>query len=76
MIGQADRIQRLERGLELFEQNREELPSIQANRELAEQELHKSLANLGEGWDEQKLIDFDLSMPIREAIESVHVSGM
>ena len=69
LLRAAKEIRRLDRGLELYEKNRQQLLSLTTERELAEQKLSDLLRDLGDEWDEQKLTAFDLSVPVREEVE-------
>jgi len=69
LLHAAKEIHRLDRGLELHEKSQQELLSLTTERELAEQKLDGMLRDLGDEWDEQKLTSFDLSVPVREAVE-------
>ena len=70
----AQDIRRVDRGLEVYEKNSEQLLSNQTERDLAERRLVSSLRDLGEEWNEKKLADFDLSIPVQEEIETCRLS--
>ncbi|MGO8750979.1 MAG: AAA family ATPase [Thermoguttaceae bacterium] len=64
-------IRRLERSIDLYEENRRQLAAAGTQRKLAEEQLTQGLQELGEEWNEEKLRGFDLSIPTREEIDSV-----
>ncbi|MFV1965184.1 MAG: AAA family ATPase, partial [Pirellulaceae bacterium] len=66
----TEEIRRLDRALDRYDQTRQEHPSIHTERELAEEKLAASLRDLGEEWDEDKLREFDLSVPAREQTDT------
>jgi len=74
LLSTTQDIRRMDRGLQVYEQNSQQLLSNQTERELAARRLLGSLRDLGEEWDEKKLKDFDLSLPVREEIETCRLS--
>ncbi|MCZ6766208.1 MAG: AAA family ATPase [bacterium] len=70
LLSAAEDIRRLDRSLELYEQGRQEHLSLQNERGSAEQKLADALRDLGEEWDENKLSEFDLSVPVRQEIDA------
>lgn len=66
LLSLTGEIRGLERRVDLFEQNRRQLAGVQTDRSLADEQLKQSLRDLGDEWTEDKLRNFDLSIPARE----------
>ena len=68
LIERSEAIDRLHRGLERFQGAQDDLPKREAELTEAEQGLQDHLRDLGPEWTEQRLSNFDLSIPVREEI--------
>jgi uncharacterized protein YhaN len=60
----------IERGLVQYVSAKEDLPKIQVELGTQNEDLKRGLANLGPGWDEQRVLDFDTSISARETIRN------
>lgn len=69
LLAVAAEVQELERGQDLNAKNGNDLLSLQSDCELQQKQLLKSVGELGDEWDEEKLIRFDLSISSREQFE-------
>jgi uncharacterized protein YhaN len=76
LLSASEKILRLDKGLELYEQNRQAAFSLHTELELAAHNLEELLHNLGEEWDEGKLRQFDLSVPVRQEIDASRRASM
>lgn len=70
LLDRAPEITNIERGLAKYVSAKEDLPKLQSELGVQIEDLKRSLSNLGPGWDEQRVLDFDTSISAREAIRS------
>ena len=70
LFATADEVEEHARGLALHRQNLGELTPSARAVEQAQQALDQKLRDLGEGWDEERVRSFDLSIPRREEIRA------
>ena len=66
----ASEIRNLERGVQLFEQQRRDLADVQTEQKQASQQLSQNLRDLGDEWTVELLASFDLSIPAREEFDA------
>ena len=70
LLSAAEGVRQLDRRMESFERSQQALTSLQTERERAEQKLDGALRDLGDEWDDAKLGEFDLSVPMRERMNT------
>lgn len=70
LLKQGPQIVELERGLARYESAKKDLPELKTGLKAAGSNLKKDLSDLGPGWDEKRVVGFDTSIPLREAIRS------
>jgi uncharacterized protein YhaN len=68
LLGQAGKIETLRRGVARYESAQKDLPLREAERAAAVGDLEKSLRELGPGWNQERVTEFDTSLPVREAV--------
>jgi len=74
LLKHGPQIVELERGLNRYESAKKDLPELKTLLKVAASDLKKDLSDLGAGWDEKRVVDFDTSIPVREAIRSHDLS--
>ncbi len=68
LLDRTSDITSIERGLAKYVAAKEDLPNLQTELKALTDDLNRSLFNLGSGWNEQRIINFDTSIQAREAI--------
>ena len=70
LLDRTSDITSIERGLAKYVSAKEDLPRLQTELKGLTDDLNRTLSNLGPGWDEQRVVEFDTSISAREAIRS------
>ena len=68
ILAKPEAIREMERGRDQFDQSVRDLPGLESKLRTEQENLKNTLSDLGEGWDEERLHDFDLSILVREEI--------
>lgn len=68
LLAQAATIETLRRGLARYESAKNDLPLLETRRADAVSDLGESLRELGPGWSQERVTEFDTSLPTREAV--------
>jgi uncharacterized protein YhaN len=75
LLRQKHQIVELERGLARYESARKDLPELKIGIEAGLEDLKKSFSDLGPGWDEERVLGFDTSIPARQTLRS-HIQSL
>ncbi|MFQ5381205.1 MAG: AAA family ATPase, partial [Dehalococcoidia bacterium] len=69
LLGHSDEVELLRRGRKSFDESVRDLPLRQADLRAMESQLQADLRQLGAGWDEARLAEFDTSVPRLDEVE-------
>lgn len=68
ILEKSEAIRQAERGRDQFDQSVRDLPGLKTKLATEQENLENTLSDLGEGWDEERLRGFDLSIIVREEV--------
>jgi uncharacterized protein YhaN len=69
LLADVDSIDRIKRGRAKYDSAVDDLPTVRTELQSHMEELDRSLHELGEGWDLQRLTTFDTSVQVRDSLE-------
>lgn len=72
LLKNKDNILELQKGQGKYISAVSDLPKSEKDLKIEEEELNKSLKEIGPDWDEEKLSNFDISIPSKEKVRNQH----
>jgi uncharacterized protein YhaN len=72
LLAQKDIILELNKGIEKYRAEKEELPNLKSSLKIERKKLEAKLDELGPDWNEEKLNKFDRSIPAIDAVRKRH----
>ncbi|MEA2074379.1 MAG: AAA family ATPase [Euryarchaeota archaeon] len=72
LIGNKDKILELQKGQDKYTSAVRDLPTVEENLKRGKEGLKGSLHEIGPDWDEEKLSNFDISIPTKEIVRKKH----
>jgi uncharacterized protein YhaN len=72
LIGNKDKILELQKGQDKYISATKDLPAVEENLKRDREGLKGSLHEIGPDWDEEKLSNFDISVPTKETVRRKH----
>ena len=72
LIGNKDKILELQKGQDKYISATKDLPTVEENLKRDREGLKGSLHEIGPDWDEEKLSNFDISIPTKETVRRKH----
>nr|WP_321497734.1 AAA family ATPase [uncultured Methanolobus sp.] len=72
LLAQKETILELDKGIEKYRAEKEELPNLESSLKLERKKLEAKLDELGPDWNEDKLNKFDRSIPAIDAVRKRH----